>query len=393
MRKADRSGVPTGGTTRFSVPDEATTETVPETPKPAAVAESPAPAAARSGKAPARGAPLQDLLDDPSRFGFDAAVAVLMRAAATADPGAAIRFGAVSGLGFPSAEIAAVTRTERGFDARIGLLGLTGPSGVLPRPYTETVNAAQRGRLPGLPALLDLLAQRPIAQAASSGIKYRPHRLAAMPAGSGAGPAGSDGLRKALMALAGYGTPHLAPRLAMGTEPVLFYAGLFAAQPRSADRLEGMLADWLGQPVAVEQFAGAWLRLDADQRSCLPLGRGPGRFNQLGVDAAIGGRSWDPHARIRLRIGPLSWDGFRALLPHGGLLRRLAGLVRAFLGPEAGFEVNPVLAAAAIPPLRLGRADPPRLGWDSWLPTATPRRRDGTELRFGDDTIATLEDV
>jgi type VI secretion system protein ImpH len=45
--------------------------------------------------------------------------------------------------------------------------------------------------------------------------------------------------------------------------------------------------------------------------------------------------------------------------------------VRAYLGFEIGFAVNPILAGPEIPPLLLGRAadPPPRLGWNTWVPS------------------------
>ena len=330
--------------------------------------------------------PLALLIDQPARFSFDAAVAVLMQVAGTTDPGAAISFHAVAGLAFAAADIAAVKRDDGGFHVTTGILGLSGPSGVLPRPYSEIVNAEYRHHAPALGAFLDLLAQRPITQAASAGMKYRPHR------GSTPNSAGSGKLRRALLALTGYGTPHLADRLATGTQPLLFYAGFFATRVRSADRLQALLSDWLGHPVDVEQFAGEWLKLGPEQRSRLPCTGNPGCFSRLGVDAAIGSRYWDPHARICLRIGPLPLNRFEALLPDRPLLRCLASLVCAYLGGEPGFSVNPILAADAVPPLRLCRERRPRLGWNSWLPTAGGRRRDGTEAAFGDESIEPLED-
>lgn len=336
--------------------------------------------------APNASSPLALLIDQPARFSFDAAVAVLMQAAGASDPGVAISFHDAAGLAFAAADIAAVKRDARGFHVTTGILGLSGPSGVLPRPYSEIVNAEYRHHSPALGAFLDLLAQRPITQAASAGMKYRPQR------GSTPDSAGSDKLRRALLALIGYGTPHLADRLATGTEPLLFYAGFFAMRVRSADRLEALLSDWLGHPVDVEQFAGAWLQLGPEQRSRLPSIGNPGCFNRLGVDAAIGARYWDPHARICLHIGPLPLDQFEALLPDQALLHRLASLVRAYVGGEPGFSVNPILAADAVPPFRLCRDRRPRLGWNSWLPTAGGRRRDGTEAAFGDESIAPLED-
>ena len=70
------------------------------------------------------------------------------------------------------------------------------------------------------------------------------------------------------------------------------------------------------------------------------------------------------------------------MLPGRPLLRRLASLARAYLDGEVGFEVNPVLAAHAVPGLQLGPAAPPRLGWNTWLPVAGKRRRDAAEAMF-----------
>jgi type VI secretion system protein ImpH len=336
-------------------------------------------------RAPSRGRSLlQTLIEDPGRFGFDAAVAVLMQVAGRAEPGEAVRFRAASGLGFVPADVMAVEQDSDGARATVGLIGLTGPSGVLPRPYTDIVNTEQRRRSPALAEFLDLLAQRPIAQFAHAGIKYRPHRAAAAAAladgSTAAAPA--EGLRDILLALTGYGTPHLAPRLAVGADPLLFYAGLFASWPRSANRLAAIMSDWLGRAVEVEQFAGAWLPLAPDEMSVFPVGDRPGQFCRLGVDAAAGSRAWDVQARIILHIGPLDLTRFEAMLPDRDLLRRIAALARAFLGLETDFAINPILAAASVPALEVSATAPPRLGWNSWLPTAGTRQKDATEALF-----------
>lgn len=389
---------------------------------------------------------LETLLAEPERFEFNAAVAVLRQAAGQPGPAgrgggpvhasvhAPVRFRAAAGLAFVASDVAAAGRDAAGFHLETGIIGLTGPSGTLPRPYTELVNAERRERSPALAEFLDLLAQRPIAAFAAAGVKYQPHRAAraahrrapgavsadaagavpddapcatgprdagprdAAPCGAGPyddGPCDdapyndalcddvpADGLRHALLALAGYGTDHLAPRLAAGTDPLLFYAGLFAAHPRPADSLAAMVSDWLGQPVAVEEFAGAWLDIDATTASALPRAGGPGQFNRLGVDAAIGARCWDIQSHVRLRIGPLPLTGFGSLQPDQPLFARLCSLVRAFLGPHLGFAVNLVLAAAEVPAPRLCARTASRLGWNTWLPTEGPRERDGTEPVF-----------
>lgn len=336
--------------------------------------------------------PLARLLAQPRRFGFDAAVRVLMRARRQPDPAEAARFRSLTGLGFPPADIVSVRENGDGPPSvTTAVMGLAGPSGVLPRMYTEVLSGSLRDRSHALHDFLDLLLHRFVALFARAGTKYRPNRAAevALLAAPDAPAAARDPVAGALLALTGYGTAGMAGRLAAGEAPLLHYAGLFAMRPRSAERLGALASDWLGRPVTVEQFAGAWLVLPADQQSRMPRGRVPGAFNRLGVDAAIGTRAWDVQARIILRIGPLDRAGFEALLPDGPALGRLVSLVRAFLGFETGFAVNPVLAADAVPPVQLDAkaAVRPRLGWNTWLPREAPRRQDAREAVFAAETV------
>lgn len=330
---------------------------------------------------------LERLAEEPERFSFDAAVRLLCVAGETADPAEAARFHAPHGLAYPPGDVLRLDRGPAGEapSLTVGLIGLTGPSGVLPRHYSEAVVQQVRSRARSLPDFLDMMAQRLIAHFAEAGAKYRPHRAADQAAlrKDEAGPVDA-----VLLSLAGHGTPHLADRVAAGADPLMHYAGLFATRPRSAERLRALVSDWLGQPVEVEQFAGVWLALPPDQRTRLPIGIGSGSFARLGVDATIGVRAWDPSARVVLRLGPLNSAQFHALLPDKAALARLVSLIRAFLGLETGFAINPVIAAEAIGPMRLAAdADPgPRLGWNTWLPAAR-RGADGTEALFEAEVV------
>ena len=329
------------------------------------------------------------LLATPRRFRFDAAIRILARAAAEPDPAAAVRFRSAPGLAYPAAEVVAVEPPQNGRPAALttAAIGLTGAAGMLPRLYTETLTRTLRGRSRALHDFLDLLSHRIVAMFAGAGIKYRLSRSAETAAL--AGRPDDDKIAEALLAFTGFATPQLVSRLAVGAEPLLHYSGFFAGRPRSAERLEAMVSDWLGRKVEIVQFAGAWLPLPPDQRSALARGGHPGAWNRLGVDAAAGVRAWDSQARIILRIGPLDYRSFAALLPDRPGLQRLVSLVRAFLGYETGFAINPVLAAAEVPPLSLApEADPaPRLGWNTWMPAPAPPvagipRRDADEAVF-----------
>jgi type VI secretion system protein ImpH len=326
---------------------------------------------------------LAGLAAAPRRFRFDAAVRVLSRARRSADPADIMRFRTPSGLVFPPADVLEVDARGPRPELTVGLMGLTGPSGVLPRSYSEIVTQTRRGRSTALHEFLDLLGHRFVAFFARAAMKYRPARAAETAALRAPGTV--DPVTQTLLALTGYGTAHLTPRLLAGAEPILHYAGLFAMRPRSADRLGTMLSDWLGMRVEVQEFAGAWLSLPVDQRTRIGV---RGVFNRLAADAAIGVRAWDPQARFVLRVGPLDRAGFERLLPDRLALHRLVSLTRAYVGFELGFAVNPVLAAREVPPLRLdSQAEPPpRLAWNTWLPGPP-----GSILPRGDAADAVFE--
>lgn len=321
-------------------------------------------------------APLERLATEPQRFGFDAAVRVLLHAARDPDPAAVVRFRSVPGLAYPPADVLALQSGDEGSAPRmtVSVMGLTGAAGVLPRSYTETLNATLRERSHALHDFLDMLSHRLVALFARAGAKYRPHRAADMGLLSSTE---RDAVTSALLSLTGFGTEHMADRLIAGTDPLLHYAGYFAARPRSAERLQALVSDWLGRPVEVHQFAGSWLPIPPDQRTRLAGPGVSGRFDRLGREAAVGARAWDVQAAVVLRIGPLDRAGFEAMLPDRLSLGRLVSLVRAFLGFETAFAINPVLSAAEVPPLQLlSDADPaPRLGWNTWLTAAAGSRR------------------
>ena len=317
----------------------------------------------------------------------------------TDDPAEAMRFRTPPGLTYPPTEVMEL-RGEDPPDITVGMMGLTGPSGVMPRHYSDTVVQALRARSPSLHAFFDMLGHRFVAFFARAAAKYRPARAmetaaiqtAMLQDASRAVPATpvQDPITRVLLSLTGHGTGHLTDRMLISSEPLLHYAGLFAMRPRSANRLAALASDWLGMKVEVIEFAGAWLHLPPDQRTRIGA---MGQFNQLSLDAAAGIRAWDPQARVILRIGPLRREGFERMLPDRYALHRLVSLVRAYMGAEIGFAINPVLTATDVPPLRLNAlADPPpRLGWNTWLEPAPggsyTRRTDAADPVFEAEII------
>ncbi len=328
--------------------------------------------------------PLAHLAAEPADFGFDAALRLLLHRAGAKDPEVAARFTSRNGLAFAPSDVLTVELPPDDGPAAVtlGLLGLTGSGGVLPRVYSEHAASTDGD---ALHALLDVLAHRMLAALGSAGQKYRLDRGIEAARLDGRGERATH--VEALLAFAGFGEPGVAERLPFDSDALLHYAGIFALRPRSAERLAALASDWLGRQVEVIEFVGAWLTVDRDQQTRLPVGRDTGVFAGLGRDAAIGTRAWDQQARVVLRIGPLDRAGFEALLPDRPALKAFVALLRAYLGFEVGFAVNPVLAAGEVPAVRLDGTG--MLGWNTWLGRGEGyvARGDADDARFSAEVV------
>lgn len=318
------------------------------------------------------GSLLAELGDHPERFTFDAALRIL------AADGREVRFATSLDLSYPTSEITRLVEGPGATAVTQLVGGLVGPSGVLPRYYTDQARIAARGGSAGLHAFLDMLAQPPLAAFAAARVKYRLERLADQE------PEGLDPVGHILLALAGHASGGTAERVAAGAGALRGYAGLFAMRVRSAVRLQALLTDWFGLPVLVRELVGRWLPIAPDQRSKLGGSLWSGAWARLDGDALLGERSWDPQGRFIVEVGPLDHARFASLMPGRPLLTQMVSLIRAFVGSELDFAVNPVLRAAEVPDLRLGVGTEAsaRLGWNSWLRTHQPRRQDAVEAVF-----------
>lgn len=347
-------------------------ETAEPAPPPATTAAAAEPAASQAAVAPPAPvpeaealSPQQRLVREPTLFSLDQAAAVL------GPPGGdplRISYRTVARLGHPAGEV--VAARPAALELVSPTFGLIGPGGVLPRHFTASVAADLRRRSPASHAFLDMLARRFTGLFVKAGAKYRPTR----------DPAAAD---RILAAAIGIGTPHLPGRLSVPDGILLHHAGHLAARTRSAERLRAMLEEEAGAPVEIVEFVGGWSVLPERERTRLPSPTQPrGQHARLGEGAAIGAAVWDPQTRFLVRIGPMRRAAFEALLPGRPLHARLMELTRLHVGAEQDFALNPSLAPAEVPPLRLdGRSA--RLGWTSWLGGGEGRPGRGTEPVFG----------
>jgi type VI secretion system protein ImpH len=316
------------------------------------------------------------LFEEGYRFDFFQAVRVLERLypqrqpvghdAAPADE--VVRFRSLLSLNFPPSAISKITPPtdeETPPQMTVAFMGLFGPSGVLPRHYTEMLLERIRHKDYTLRDFLDMFNHRLLAFFYRAWEKY--HFPVAYER-TAAKQQGEDHFTAHLFDLIGLGTRGLRRRLAVRDEALLFYPGLLAQRPRSASALAGLLRDYFSVPVDVIQFIGAWLPLSQENRSRL----GPGSVNnQLGVSTVAGSYVWEQQAKFRLRVGPLTLAEFHRFLPTGSALRPLVQLSRFFAGQEYDFDVQLVLKKTDVPWCCLGGTGEyaPRLGWSAWLKT------------------------
>jgi type VI secretion system protein ImpH len=323
------------------------------------------------------------LTEDPTSFEFFQAVRVLERLYPGRGPVGMFhhpseevaRFTVNPDTAFPASEIQTLGLDDAK-PARMGVnfMGLTGPEGVLPYCYSLLVSERIRERDTTLRDFLDIFHHRIISLFYRAWEKYR---FAVSYERDQ-----QDRLTQHLKDLVGLGEPGLQNRLGVRDDALLFYAGLLGPQQRSAAALEQMVEDYFGVPAEVEQFVGGWYPLSASTECT--LGDERDASEQLGWGAVAGEEVWDPQARVRLRLGPLTRRQYDEFLPFGSAYGALRTLTRFFCGEQFDFEVQLVLARDEVPPSILGGDDPGSpLGWCTWM-------RSQPFSRNADDTILTL---
>lgn len=403
--------------------------------------------AARGRAAPALSAPvgslLARLLNQPYDFDFFQAVRLFERAQPQRRPigrngppaQEVVRLTANVSLSFPPSslyEVIAPTEALPVYRLVLNFFGLFGPSGVLPRHYTEQIIRVERlSRSPereALRAWLDLFNHR------LGSFFYRAWEKYRFWVGQERGElflAEPDLFTQALYSLVGMGLPRSRGGLVVASAPaglsgvsppslpsapslsllssstlspssalqsatppgdppriddlgLLYFAGIIAKKPRSAIGLELLLAGYFRWPVRVLQFVGRRLRLDEANRSRLGAAN-----NQLGRTAVAGMSVWDVQNHFRVQIGPLTSDQFHALMPDrtarnpDQLFDLVCQLVRFYAGMELDISLQLILRADAVPPARVGVTASARLGWNIWL----ARRTDAADA---DEAIFTI---
>jgi type VI secretion system protein ImpH len=338
----------------------------------------------------------RQLADQPYRFEFFQAVRLLEQLACQNEGDAegipieyrpvgydhlpqqeSVRFRVLVSHTFPSSEIVSMKVTEATGEDRsvpmaemvVPFLGLIGPSGVLPRHYTQLVIERSRQKDFALRDFLDIFHHRTISFFYRAWEKYRLPAVMER-AARDRYVESEDRFTSSLYALLGFATRGLRDRLMYSQSVLLYFSGHFSHFPRTVTALESVLGEYYELPIAVLQFQGQWLYLDRDDRSQTCSAQFPqGRNCQLGRNVTVGQRVWSVENKFRIRLGPLTYDQFCRFLPGRSGLVSLCQLARTYVGPESDFDVQPVLEAAEVPRSQLGGLiqNASYLGWNTWL--------------------------
>jgi len=287
------------------------------------------------------------------------------------------RFGAHPSLAFPASQIQAMDCPEGGpVRMTVNFMGLFGPQGVLPNPYTTLIIERLRFGDYSLRDFLNIFNHRAIS------LFYRAWRRYRFDVACEHGE--RELFSRHLLSLVGLGSEGLRERQAVSDDTLIYYSGLLSQRPRSAQALKQILADYFDVPVEIEQFAGGWYRLDPETQCRLSEANDDNE--ELGFGVVVGDEVWNQQSRVRIVLGPLSLERYADFLPVGQCWESLRAWVRFFSNDEWDFEVKLILEREQVPACTLGAEgiSGPQLGWVSWVKSASFSRNP-------DDTVLAIE--
>lgn len=323
---------------------------------------------------------LRFLQQSACRLRFFQAVRLLRRALAYSQPadrfaGPAaeiVRFAANPSLVFPASEIQALDLSasrpgkthSNSPKMTVNFMGLASPVGVLPAPYVELIVERSHKKIRdekydnAFRDFLDIFNHRVISLFYWAWEKYRFY--VRYERGE------PDQLTPVLLSLIGLGTTGLGNRHSVPDQALVYYSGLLARHPRTAQGLQQILADYFDVDVAIEQFAGKWVKLPPSSQT--RVGE-QSLTAQLGFGAVVGDEIWDRHSTVRIKLGPLSKKMYLDFLPRDGAraYHSLRSLLRFYSNDQLDFEIQLVLRDEDTPRLELNDNHDLMLGWTTWI--------------------------
>ena len=262
----------------------------------------------------------------------------------------------------------------------VNFLGVATPGiyGTLPRRYAEELRYQARNKNRAPLDFFDIFNHRLVS------LFYRALEKSRLVL-SYEGRSGSA-FERALYSVLGLGTPGLRGRMPLDDRMLVARAGLLSMRPMPAIGLAGVIRSLFAQPVEIEQFIPQRYEIEVDDQNRLGMAN-----SRLGEDLYVGSEITLVQSKFRVRLGPLGREAYERFLPDQPAFRTLMEVVRLAVGDAMDFELQLVLRAEDVTPLRLHAVGGSRLGWTSWLLTA-PFEEPADDARF-DPESARMEPV
>jgi type VI secretion system protein ImpH len=304
------------------------------------------------------------LARDTARFGFLQALRLIEsahperpRLGASLRPGDdIIRLAQEPRFGFVAAELGNYIPAADGRPGRLTthVAGLFGSNSPMPLYFTEYAHSRLvHERDPTLVRFLDIFQHRLLS------LFYRAAANSQPVIGLDRGQLAGEGYGRYISSLCGLAAPAGADMI--GELAKLQFSSMLATRTRHASGLGLLLSQYLGVPVAMQQFIGQWLTLPREDRTALQR-QGARR---LGVGLVLGGRVWDRQNKFRIIVGPVGAADMYRLLPGTSTYRRVGEWVDLYTGGLLDWDLELHVKPEAAPRLRFdGTA---RLGRTSWL--------------------------
>ena len=256
-------------------------------------------------------------------------------------------------MDFPASNLTRVEPTASGrVRVHAKFLGLLGPQGALPLATTEEAYAWLLMRDDAFPRFLDIFNHRFLQLFYRAWADARPIVQHDRP--------DADRFITYIGAMIGVGSPLYRDLDTVPDAAKLAFAGLMSPQAKSASRLRALIGGLFGVRAEVEQFVGARLVIEGNERSRLGMSN-----SSLGGDTVVGATVYSVHDKIRIRIYTRSLADYMRFLPTGDRCTPLADAVFFYIGDQLDWEAELALPAGEAAPIRLGTFG--QIGWTTWL--------------------------
>lgn len=245
-------------------------------------------------------------------------------------------------------------------------LGLYGTVSPLAIHYSEEVLRAEVDDEHSLRGFYDLFHHRLISLFYRSWKKYRPH--------VGFRDDASDPTTRRLLAYVGNDAQNFDPNPAIDPFLKLALGPLFSLRTRPERTLRLALQRALpGLQVRIESFVERYAMIPVPERTRLAV-----HNTTLGVNLTIGRRVKDRSGRIRIVVGPVTYQHYEDYMPGGRHYAHLSRMIAHLTGDAVETELEVQLAESDAPGVQLGNKQGAVLGLNTQL---GKRRQTGRRTR------------